>query len=414
MEEKVINEIIENYVDSNYFDTETLKDYISRHEKVDGNVFLFTKKVQLIENVPTTKNPYENWFFESENSFETIDRDTFIRRIPFYFYHPKNEGIGTTRHGCLQELILQYQSFENETNEFMPMVDRKNEYYPSVEPLYKILEDLFYCYHISLEDIFEYVHRQCNRCIFWVFYTWYKYVKLASKLGLKSMTPANILWSYNVALEKDGQKPIIYKPQLSMGYNDLIERHNGYVLMAGYFPINPNNGQVNKKWIGVWIEEESYIIPTNYLRAGEKASSIGNPLEVTIKIGITKKTIICVSDDKTNKENEYYLTSGLHTWESIYVGTAAMQFDMDRIKLKRKEIGYTQGEVAALLDISTRTYQNWEMKISTPDANNLIRLLNILNITDVQEIIKKDSINDDKLDKFLSGRPFSYFAKKCN
>ena len=308
---------------------------------------------------------------------------------------------------------MEYQSFERENHEFIPVADNEDGYYVVDEPFYEILEDLFYNYHISLEDIFEYVHRQCNRCIFWVFYTWYKYVKLANKLGLSDMTPINVLWAYNVALEKDGQKPIVYEPEYSVGFNELIERHNGYISMGGYFPVNPENGQVNKKWMRIWIEGEHYITPESYLSADAKDRPFTNPLEVTIRIGLTSKTIICVADDKIEGliPREVALNRDLHVWEPIYIGIAAMQFDMDAIRFRRKEIGYTQSDVAALLDISPRTYQNWEMRVSDPDALNLIRLLNLLNINNVQEIIRKDQVIDDKFEKFLSGKPFSSFVE---
>ena len=88
MNEKLMNDMIEKYVDSKFFDVDALKEYLRTHEKVEGYVFLTRKKAQLVEGRLTFKNPYSGWFFENGNRFQIVDRDTFMRRIAFYFYYP--------------------------------------------------------------------------------------------------------------------------------------------------------------------------------------------------------------------------------------------------------------------------------------------------------------------------------------
>ena len=47
----------------------------------------------------------------------------------------------------------------------------------------------------------------------------------------------------------------------------------------------------------------------------------------------------------------------------------------------------TQNDVAEAIGTSVRTYQKWEGGDTTPDGHNLLRLMNWLEITDVQSLI---------------------------
>ena len=78
--------------------------------------------------------------------------------------------------------------------------------------------------------------------------------------------------------------------------------------------------------------------------------------------------------------------------EQIYAGPRNMDFDHKKLKNLRIERGLTQLELAEAIGASVRTYQKWESGLTTPDGANLIRLMNWLEIYDVQEFIKYNDI----------------------
>ena len=52
----------------------------------------------------------------------------------------------------------------------------------------------------------------------------------------------------------------------------------------------------------------------------------------------------------------------------------------------------TQAEVAEAIGTSVRTYQKWENGDTTPDGHNLLRIMNWLDIRDVQDLIEFDDL----------------------
>lgn len=52
----------------------------------------------------------------------------------------------------------------------------------------------------------------------------------------------------------------------------------------------------------------------------------------------------------------------------------------------------TQAEVAEAIGTSVRTYQKWENGNTTPDGHNLLRIMNWLDIRDVQDLIEFDDL----------------------
>ena len=65
-----------------------------------------------------------------------------------------------------------------------------------------------------------------------------------------------------------------------------------------------------------------------------------------------------------------------------------MEFDYNALKEYRKARGFTQKEVADAIGANARTYQKWENNESTPDGHYLLRIMNWLQIEDVQSLIK--------------------------
>ena len=71
-----------------------------------------------------------------------------------------------------------------------------------------------------------------------------------------------------------------------------------------------------------------------------------------------------------------------------------MEFNNKALKDYRIDRGMTQSEVAEAIGASVRTYQKWERGDSIPDGHYLLRLMNWLQIEDVQSLIKYDDYAD--------------------
>jgi len=65
-----------------------------------------------------------------------------------------------------------------------------------------------------------------------------------------------------------------------------------------------------------------------------------------------------------------------------------MEFDHETLKISRKRLKYTQQEVANAIGATVRTYQKWENGETIPDGHYLLRLLNWLDIRDVQDVVR--------------------------
>ena len=57
-------------------------------------------------------------------------------------------------------------------------------------------------------------------------------------------------------------------------------------------------------------------------------------------------------------------------------------------RILNENLKYTQKQVADAVGTSVRTYQKWESGETTPDGHFLIRLINWLDILNIQETIK--------------------------
>jgi transcriptional regulator with XRE-family HTH domain len=65
-----------------------------------------------------------------------------------------------------------------------------------------------------------------------------------------------------------------------------------------------------------------------------------------------------------------------------------MEFDYEILKINRKRLKYTQKDVADAIGATVRTYQKWENGETTPDGHYLLRLLNWLDIRDIQDVVR--------------------------
>ena len=130
------------------------------------------------------------------------------------------------------------------------------------------------------------------------------------------------------------------------------------------------------KWIGIQANDITNIT------CSSKKSKRG-----TLKFTVSPSTTIHVLNfyNSESDEEDY--------WYQVYAGPQTMQFDYTVLKDRRTQLGLTQQQVADAVETSIRTYQKWESGTTTPDGHYLLRLMNWLDINNVQDIVKIISTN---------------------
>lgn len=367
MKTEVIKETLNKYIDNNLYDVDGLFEYIKYKTNVElSSLHTFVRKV----NVPFLKRNYglrENPYFEATNWFDDsdeIDIDLFLRRVPFFFHLYSNKERGLTSNFGTLLLCFHSGFLQNE------------------EDFYHILDKLHYSFDISLDNIFGYVLNQFgNLDSFNDYLIWYEYASIIHESHQTDYTPKNLLWSFNKILSERGKEVRRYSI-------DSWKRTDREIIVSGNLPFNPETNELEPSWILLWINNASKI----YVEKGNSSD-----LRINVHIALQPDTFVYQYIDDT--------------WEQLYVGPTEMYFDLEAIRSKRKELKYTQDEVANIIGVSVRSYRYFEEGRYVPNGLQLIRLMNLLNFNDFEALIYKENIKDPELSKFLSGQEILSFLK---
>ena len=349
-----------NHIPTAFFDSDKIISYLKLHDKVGSEIFDLALKQNIKRNIRLVTEGV---------GYTVINTDIFVKRIPFYFYVP---DFDKKQRGDLLSFFCEFQNYELPEN---------------IETVYTALEKLTYTYKLSVPDIMSYpikitgYHGRND-----IFFNWVDYLNLCHKFNINNYFPDNFLFEYNKLLELDGKHPIIYEPGL-IGFNENFIRCNNEIIISGEFPCDRNNIPA-LKWIGVWIENASYVKTTDCYSTGNSKT-----LEKQLHIGITPYT-------KIYMPNIYNKNDGHDIWYPIYFGPRVMELNNNVFKHYRKKLTATQQNLADAVGVDLRTYQKWEKGDCIPEGYNLIRLMNYLNIETVQEFIVNEPIIDDNFEKF--------------
>lgn len=341
---------VRKFVDADYFDIKKLIAYLKLHDFVGEEIFKIVLKSE--------NKKYRIDLVNEHYGFTAIETETFIRRVPFYFYMPNHDMDEVGDLCCLINGYFQWKK------------DIKN-----YDKLYELLEKMFYHHKISLKDIMQYTVQQTylvNQTE--LLFMWGDYLDLCEELNIYDKTPKSLIYSLNLALERAGKKPIIYGREL-VGYNENYIREGDVLSIGGVFPCD-ESGKLQLQWTGIKVIDSLGIRAYNDDEAGF------NKL-VKIKLGPDTKVFIL---DLFNYESEQ------NFWYPIYYGPRAMELDFKVLKTYRKKLGFTQQQVADNIKVQLRTYQKWESGETVPDGYNLIRLMNLFDISSVQEFVNDSPI----------------------
>jgi DNA-binding XRE family transcriptional regulator len=343
--------IIDEYVLEKFFDKDKLCKYLETHDVVGNEVFGYCDK----NNGSRNEHSYAR-FLDDEYGFNPVPVDTFVKRIPFYFYIAPDD---IKLYGSLNDIL--YASFTT---------DRTDP--DKLEQIYCDLEYLFYDVKIPLKTIFSYMIDQYG-VVTAPFQQYVQYIRLCRHLGWNDYTPKSFISAFNYAREAAGLNPIIYEVEAQY-IGDFFYRNGKYITFDGIFPRDKNGNPV-MKWIGVRVENSGEITCS-----GEKCKS--GVLKIELRPN-TKIELLNVYNDVDEEED---------CWYQIYAGPQTMQFNHEVLKENRNRLRYTQKQVADAVGATLRTYQKWESGVTTPDGHYLLRLMNWLDITDVQYMIKYNEL----------------------
>ena len=338
--------IVEEYVDENYFDKKKLLKYIETHTIARNEVFSYIRKNDNRERGCL--------WLETNKGYEPINMDKFIDRLPFYCYVPNEDEAGDL--GCLLSGLYDYQRRGS-----------LEEY--SLNHLYEVLEEMLYKFQIPISQIMNYTIDQTgyvNRVD--MFFDWYDYLCLSENIFGWEKIPDSFIYSYNMLLEEVGREPIVYEIENTF-QGDFFYRCGDKIEFEGTFP-SDNQGNPIMRWIGLKISNMDSV------------SLIGERNKKgRLVVKLLPNTLIYALNCYNSKED-------CDTWYQINAGPQLMQFDYTVLRYERNRLNYSQAKVAEAIGTSVRTYQKWESGDTIPDGHNLLRLMNFLDISDVQMLVK--------------------------
>lgn len=184
--------------------------------------------------------------------------------------------------------------------------------------------------------------------------------------------PDNFIYAYNEVLEIMGKDPKIYIPHWDMHMDKPYYREGRTLTFEGVFPCN-DEGEPVMKWIGLKIINGGKV----HKCTCSKAKS------TYLSVDVNPNSIIYYWDE----------IDGEGFWNQVYAGPQTMKFNYEILKEKRKALGYTQEDVAYAVGTRVRTYQKWEYGQTSPNGYFLLRLMNWLDIENVQDMIEFDVID---------------------
>lgn len=384
---------IDKHINDDLINKENLIEYLEKHRTIKNDVF---RKCAKHGKKRVWDDEDYCRLLDHPQAFSPVARDVFIRRIPFLFHCPTFGSENKHRSGLWH---------------IVPKLD-KEPHPEALEALYCDLEFMYYNLHIDLYNIFNYAIDQVFRhrkkkdrkkngllSIFSdysedemfgvsgeithneLFDMWRHYLRLCAELGHTDYLPERFLTAYNYVLEEAGYSPIIYRPLVQYGV-EYFSRHGSEYICKGNFPCD-DQGRPILRWTNIKVDNAKSITFSGEMsRAG------------TMRIEIQPSTTIYLLGEGNDFHRE---AEPDDVWYQIYAGPLNMEFNYMALKEFRVARGFTQKEVADAIGANVRTYQKWESNNSIPDGHYLLRIMNWLQIEDVQDLIiyKEPSFTDD-------------------
>lgn len=411
---------VRRYVNQIFFDQEIFINYLNEHDIIDFAIFEESLK-------PVAEGGGVHWTFLT--AYKPIQRSLFIKRLIIYFFDVnRKENIEISMSDFFDGYYkaingLAKPDVEMDFMQRAPYTYNKEK--DGFEKLYSIIDDFSTTYGINPEQMLTYLYDQSGSVKnYSVFQKWYSYLKLLNDTENANLFPKNIFYAYNVLLEKNGMKPLIYYPAKVRDELDsektMAFRVNKNFIIVGMFPVD-DEGNPAMQWIAIWTENT--LGPRSLVRdLSNDDDGNGNimllkepALRTTLKFGLTSNSKIFIGEREIERNDEFNEVAEIKEyWQQIYAGPKVMELDCNAIVERRIKRNLQPKDVSDETDINLRTYQRIETGEVKPDALNLFKIMNYLNIESYEDIIKKDRIDDEGLEKFKSGKKPSDFIVKSD
>lgn len=194
-------------------------------------------------------------------------------------------------------------------------------------------------------------------------------VRLIESQDSPDFFPERFITAYNYALEAAGYPAIVYEIQGTRIVEPFF-RSDSIFEFEESFP-RSDDGKPIMNWIGFEVTDAASIT------CSSKQSEIRR-LTIIVKPNTVIKALNFYSD-RNNDED---------VWYQLYDGPLNMKFVHTALRDNRNRLDYTQQQVADAIGTSVRTYQKREADNTIPDEYFLLKLLNWLDISDIQNVVK--------------------------
>lgn len=330
--------------------------YLCMHDVVGSEVFSYC----IEDDREPGRVKISRFLNDDDEYYQPLNVDDFVKRAPFFFFIRNHGANQTYKYGDYCDLLAaSYNHFHT----------GKNESTVNLEKIYNSLEFAYYGLNLSTDKVFGYWIDQTGQVSGNLFYQWIDYLHLCIDTGETDYFPKCFIYAYNIMLCKSGRDPIVYEVSES-GIGDPYLRDGLTFSFEGRFPHDPNGNPV-MGWIGIRTNNVFDVTCTC------EKSKMGY-----LRFTVSPQTMIYVLNfyNHCNDDDDY--------WYQVYAGPQTMRFDHTVLKERRTKMKLTQQQVADAVETSIRTYQKWESGETTPDGHYLLRLLNWLDITNVQDAVK--------------------------
>ena len=365
---------------------EKMLSYLESHDMVDEEIFDKCKS----DDDRTIYFGYGFLRSTKERGFYPISVDTFVKRLPL-FYDRDDRGMSLRK--WVADLLEtdSGDTVEQQTEEIYRLLEffyfdagvtvEEIMNYPSIQ-LYPEKRNRAQTGHFDINEILEDAEAGMTDIKTKEFLVrWADYLGLCRELGWNDLYPERFITRYNEAREAACLEPIIYGYESESTRLNMV-RDGNVIRFFGNFPCD-GMGRPIMKWIGIKAENiKSVTCNCIKSRRGELR------IEILPDSTIYLLTYLDEEGDYTSVNNQNAILS----WEQEYAGPLNMVFNHEVLKEYRVYKKMTQKQDADALGTSVRTYQKWENGETKPDCQFLLRLMNWLEIDDVQYLISEKSI----------------------
>ena len=341
-------------VDHRFFDSKKLCTYMELHDVCGNEIFMYCSK-----NYNQGRSPYAP-ALDDPSGYAPLPVDVFLRRMPFYFYvdggndtdkkEDNDNAKDDMKGGTLHHL-------------YASISDLLKSGIIKIEDIYSALEFLYYECKLSLSTIFNYHLSQRGSLRSSFFFDWVDYLHICKNNNIsldENASPDRFITAYNKVLITVGRPPIIY-PVYKNSDGTYFRRVDSTLIFTGSFPCE-KDGTPIMEWIGIDVKAPMSVLCT--CEKSRKGELIITP---------SSSTSITVSTSTGD--------------EKVYSSPLNISFSPQVLRKRRRELKYTQQQVADAIGVSVRSYQKWEQGEYEPPATALLRLLSWLDLQDISSII---------------------------